>query len=215
MKKNPQYETTISLLLAFKSVAAKGSIFISFSISAECMRKIKLYIGSSLDSYIAGENGSIDWLFSDGDYGYAKFYDSIDTILVGRKTYDQSLTFEEYQYKGKKVYVFTRSTEEKENKNVTYDVEYIDEDIPSFARLLVQQSSVEKKDIWLLGGGEIVSILLNAGLVDEIILSIHPIILGKGVPLFPSIKKRVKLQLQQSIPFENGLVQLCYYVPKN
>jgi dihydrofolate reductase len=113
------------------------------------------------------------------------------------------------------VYVFTRSTEEKENKNVTYDVEYIDEDIPSFARLLIQQSSVEKKDIWLLGGGEIVSILLNAGLVDEIILSIHPIILGKGVPLFPSIKKRVKLQLQQSIPFESGLVQLCYYVPKN
>ena len=179
------------------------------------MRKIKLYIASSLASYIADENGSIDWLFSDGDYGYAKFYDSIDTILVGRKTYDQSLTFEEYPYKGKKVYVFTRSTEEKENKNVTYDVEYIDEDIPSFARLLIQQSSVEKKDIWLLGGGEIVSILLNAGLVDEIILSIHPIILGKGAPLFPSIKKRVKLQLQQSIPFESGLVQLCYYVPKN
>ena len=83
------------------------------------------------------------------------------------------------------MYVFTRSTEGKENKNVTYDVEYIDEDIPSFARFLTQQSSVEKKDIWLLGGGEIVSILLNAGLVDEIILSIHPIILGKGVPLFP------------------------------
>jgi dihydrofolate reductase len=198
-----------------KVLAAKGSIFISFNIRADCMRKIKLYIASSLDSYIAGENGNIDWLFSDSDYGYAKFYDSIDTILVGRKTYDQSLTFEEYPYKGKKVYVFTRSTEEKENKNVTYEVEYIDEDIPSFARLLIQQSSVEKKDIWLLGGGEIVSILLNAGLVDEIILSIHPIILGKGVPLFPSIKKRVKLQLQQSIPFKSGLVQLCYYVPKN
>ena len=199
-----------------KVLAAKGSIFfIGFNIRADCMRKIKLYIASSLDSYIAGENGNIDWLFSDSDYGYAKFYDSIDTILIGRKTYDQSLTFEEYPYKGKKVYVFTRSTEEKENKNVTYDVEYIDEDIPSFARLLIQQSSVEKKDIWLLGGGEIVSILLNAGLVDEIILSIHPIILGKGVPLFPSIKKRVKLQLQQSIPFKSGLVQLCYYVPKN
>ena len=71
-------------------LAAKGSILISFSIRAECMRKIKLCIASSLDSYIAGENGSIDWLFSDDDYGYAKFYDSIDTILVGRKTYDQS-----------------------------------------------------------------------------------------------------------------------------
>ncbi|MDQ4014848.1 MAG: hypothetical protein M3136_03695 [Thermoproteota archaeon] len=66
------------------------------------MRKIKLYIACSLDSYIASENGSIDWLFSDSDYGYARFYDSIDTILVGRKTYDQSLTFDEYPYKGKK-----------------------------------------------------------------------------------------------------------------
>lgn len=65
------------------------------------MRKIKLYIASSLDSFIAGENGTIDWLFSDADYGYAEFYDSIDTIFVGRKTYEQSLTFEEYPYKGK------------------------------------------------------------------------------------------------------------------
>ncbi len=70
------------------------------------MRKIKLYIACSLDSYIASENGSIDWLFSDSDYGYARFYDSIDTILVGRKTYDQSLTFDEYPYKGKKSVCF-------------------------------------------------------------------------------------------------------------
>jgi dihydrofolate reductase len=154
------------------------------------MRKIKLYIASSLDSYIASENGSIDWLFSNADYGYTKFYDSIDAILVGRKTYDQSLKFDEYPYKGKKVYVFTRRTKGKKKNNNTHGVEYIDEDIPGFARHLVQQSSVEKKDIWLLGGGEIVSILLNAGLVDEIILTIHPIILGKGIPLFSNIKNR-------------------------
>ena len=67
------------------------------------MRKIKLYIASSLDSFIADENGSIDWLFSDADYGYTEYYNSVDTILVGRKTYEQSLTFEEYPYKGKKV----------------------------------------------------------------------------------------------------------------
>jgi dihydrofolate reductase len=66
------------------------------------MRKIELYIASSLDSYIAGEGGSIDWLFTDEDYGYAKFYDSIDTIMVGRKTYDQSLKIDGYPYKGKR-----------------------------------------------------------------------------------------------------------------
>jgi dihydrofolate reductase len=174
------------------------------------MRKIKLYIACSLDSYIAGENGSIDWLFSDADYGYTKFYNSIDTILVGRKTYDQSLTFEEYPYKGKKVYVFTHKAEIEKKKKIP-DVEYIDDDIPEFVRRLIQQP-VGNKDIWLLGGGEIVSIFLNADLVDEIILSIHPIILGKGIPLFSNIKKRVNLRLLESIPFESGLVQLHYRI---
>jgi dihydrofolate reductase len=180
------------------------------------MRKIKLYIASSLDSYIASENGSIDWLFSDADYGYTKFYDSIDTIFVGRKTYEQSLTFEEYPYKGKKVYVFTHKAEieKKKKKKKISDVEYIDNDIPEFVRGLIQQSSVGNKDIWLLGGGEIVSIFLNAYLIDEIILSIHPIILGKGVPLFKNIKKHVNLQLLESISFESGLMQLHYRILK-
>ena len=203
------------VLLVSKVLATKGEHLNSINTRTECMRKTKLYIASSLDSYIASDDGGIDWLFSDADYGYAKFYDSIDTILVGRKTYDQSLTFDEYPYKGKKVYVFTRRTEEKKNDNDTHDVEFIDEDIPLFARHLIQQSSAKKKDIWLLGGGEIVSILLNAGLIDEIILSIHPIILGKGIPLFNNIKKQMKLQLQEFIPFESGLVQLCYCVLKN
>ncbi|HJU34126.1 MAG TPA: dihydrofolate reductase family protein [Nitrososphaera sp.] len=178
------------------------------------MRKIKLYIASSLDSYIARENGKIDWLFSDEDYGYAEFYDSIDTILVGRKTYDQSLKFDTYPYHGKTVYVFTRNNGEKANKNYAQDVKYIDDEITGFARSLTQQSSDEKKDIWLVGGGEIVSIMLSAQLVDQIILSVHPIILGKGIPLFNNIKEGVNLRLQKSIPFRSGLVQLYYYVLK-
>jgi dihydrofolate reductase len=174
------------------------------------MRKIKLYIASSLDNYIASEDGGIEWLFSDADYGYEKFYDSIDTILVGRKTYEQSLRFDEYPYKGKKVYVFTRKAKvEKEKK--TSDVEYIDGDIPEFVKRLTQQLG-RGKDIWLLGGGEIVSIFLNADLVDELILSIHPIILGNGIPLFNTIRKRVNLRLIESIPFASGLVQLHYNI---
>jgi dihydrofolate reductase len=92
-------------------------------------------------------------------------------------------------------------------KKKTPDVEYIDDDIPGFVRRLIQQP-VGDKDIWLLGGGEMVSIFLN----DEIILSVHPIILGKGIPLFNSIKKRVNSRLLESIPFESGLVQLCYRI---
>jgi dihydrofolate reductase len=180
------------------------------------VKKIKLYIASSLDSYIASENGNVDWLFSDADYGYTKFYDSIDTIFVGRKTYEQSLTFEEYPYKGKKVYVFTHNAEvekEKKKKKNTSDVEYIDDDIPGFVRRLIQQS-VGDKDIWLVGGGEMVSIFLNAELIEEIIISVHPIILGSGIPLFKNIKKRINLRLLDSIPFESGLMQLCYRILK-
>lgn len=174
------------------------------------MRKIKLYIASSLDSFIAGENGTIDWLFSDADYGYAEFYNSIDTIFVGRKTYEQSLTFEEYPYNGKKVYVFTHNAKKQKDK-YTSDIEYIDRDILEFVRDLIQQP-VSNRDIWLFGGGEIVSLFLNADLVHEIILSIHPIILGKGIPLFNKIKKLVKLRLVKSSQFESGLVQLHYGV---
>src|SRR5919112_36735 len=91
------------------------------------------------------------------------------------------------------------------------DVQYIDDDIPGFVRHLIQQS-VGDKGIWLVGGGEMVSIFLNADLVDEIILSVHPIILGKGIPLFNKIEQLIKLRLVKSIPFESGLVQLHYSI---
>jgi dihydrofolate reductase len=122
------------------------------------------------------------------------------------------LTFEEYPYKGKKVYVFTHNAKQQKKKNkTTSDVEYVDKDIPEFVLRLIQQP-FSNRDIWLLGGGEILSLLLNAELVDEIILSVHPIILGKGVPLFKNIKKSVKLRLLESIPFESELVQLRYCI---
>ena len=171
------------------------------------MRKVKLFVASSLDCYIAREDGGIDWLYTDADYGYEKFYDSIDTIIMGRKSYEQSLTFDVYPYKGKKVYVFTRKKVRRNNNE--QDCEYIDTNIQDFVTNLTQLIG---KDIWLLGGGEIVSVLLNAGLVDEIILSIHPIILGTGIPLLKNIQKEVNLKLENSLSFERGLTQLCYKV---
>jgi dihydrofolate reductase len=174
------------------------------------MRKVKLFIASSLDCYIARQDGGIDWLFTDDDYGYTKFYDSIDTIIVGRKSYDQSLTSDDYPYKGKSVYVFTRKKIRKNNNE--QDVEYIDTNIQDFVTSLTQSIG---KDIWLIGGGEIVSVLLNAGLVDEIILSIHPIILGTGIPLLRDIQKEVNLKLENSLSFDSGLTQLYYKVLKD
>jgi dihydrofolate reductase len=160
------------------------------------MRKVKLFIASSLDGYIAREDGGIDWLFSDADYGYRQFYDSVDTVIMGRKTHEleQKLGV---RHEGKKSYVFSRR---KSGGEFVHDA-------AEFTRQLVQENG---KDIWLEGGGEVVSALMDEGLVDEIILSIHPIILGTGIPLFKSKMKEAKLELINSTAYESGLVQLHY-----
>ena len=165
------------------------------------MRKVRLFIAASLDGFIAREDGGIDWLFSDADYGYAQFYDSIDAVLVGRKTYEQARGFEPKPFGGKKVYVFTRSPGKD-------DVEYV-RDPAGFVRKLVR---MQGKDIWLVGGAEIITPLLNAGLVHEIILSIHPVILGRGIPLFRDIEEQHDLRLTGSTVYPSGLVQLRYEV---
>ena len=163
------------------------------------MRKVRLFIASSLDGYIAREDGSVDWLFSDADYGYSECYGSIDAVVMGRKTYEKSLEFEEYPFRGKKAYVFSRSAKKK-------GVEFVS-DVVGFMKKLVRSKG---KDIWLVGGSEIVSTFLNEGLIDEIILSVHPVILGRGIPLFKNVWKEVWLKLQKSLSFDSGLVQIHY-----
>lgn len=166
------------------------------------MRKLILFIASSLDGYIAREDGGIDWLFSDADYGYSEFYRSTDTVIMGRKTYDQLLGFDEYPYKGKKAHVFTREKRSGDGR-----VDFVSSDVASFVRKLKRRKG---RDIWLVGGADIVSILLNAGLVDRIILSIHPAVLGRGIPLFKELTREVKMKLTQTISYPSGLVQLHY-----
>ena len=168
------------------------------------MRKIILYIASSLDGFIARKNGEIDWLFSDADYGYKKFYASIDTVLVGNKTYRQSLGFEEAPFKGKQVFVFTH----KPGKPAP-GVQFVTNSVGLVKKL----KNAQGKHIWLCGGSQIISVLLNSGLCDEIILSIHPIILGSGIPLF-DVQKEINLKFVKSKSFPSGLVQLHYLAKK-
>lgn len=168
------------------------------------MRKLVLFIAASLDGFIARKDGSIDWLFSDADYGYSKFFKSIGTVIVGRKTYEQALGFGEYPFKGKKCYVFTAKQKGRKDANATFVSEPV-----SFSKKLLKSAG---KDVWLVGGSEIISLLMNAGLVAEIIVSIHPIILGSGIPLFNKIKKEITLRLIGSKEFRSGLVQLHYQV---
>ncbi len=172
------------------------------------MRKISLYIASSIDGYIAKSDGSVKWLEEfpnpeKSDFGYSEFIVEVDTLLMGANTYREVLTFGEWPYKGKDSFVFSRNPVKAHDENVTF----VAGDIVHFVNeLKVRQG----KTIWLVGGGEINSLLLNNDLIDEIILTIVPIVLGDGIPLFAKGKINKTLALTNSHTFENGMVQLTY-----
>ena len=166
------------------------------------MRKIILFIASSLDGYIAGANGDIGWLFSDADYNYSPFFDSIDTTLMGYRTFEKMLEFEgEFHYKGKKNYVFTHNASNKEHPYV----QFVEGDPVAFTKDLQQK---EGKDIFLVGGGQVNTLLLNAGLIDRVIISIHPSIVGKGIRLFAGEAAYTEFTTQKVQTFESGLIQI-------
>jgi dihydrofolate reductase len=168
------------------------------------MRKIVLYIATSLDGFIAGKEGNTDWLFTDGDFGYQAFYDSIDTTLMGYNTYFFIRQFPEFPYPDKMNYVFSRKKRSPENR----PVEFIFGDVAAFCKQLKKQ---EGKNIWLVGGGQINSILLNAGLIDQMIISIHPVALGQGIKLFRDANlDKFQFNLVKHEVFDRGLVQLTY-----
>jgi dihydrofolate reductase len=176
------------------------------------MRRVRLYTAASLDSYIARPGGDVDWLSTphynlpDEDYGYGEFYQGIGTTLMGHNTYrfilDQDVPF---PYPDKENYVFSRSAQNR----YTEFVRFIRDDIPDFVR---QLRSTEGEDIWLVGGGEINALLLQNNLIDEIILTLFPLVLGEGIPLFRGNHTAVHLDLQSSKSFENGIVQLTLQV---
>jgi len=165
------------------------------------MRKIKLNVAVSLDGLIEGPNGEYDWCFTDQDYGMKEFLDSIDTIFFGRKSYQLLIKdFSEY-YPDKLKYVFSKTIKEFPNAAV------ISTDIINNVKRIKEQSG---KDIFLFGGAEIITQLLNADLIDEMHLSIHPVILGKGKALFSGVNERKGFTLSDSKNYSSGLVQLIY-----
>ena len=165
------------------------------------IRKLKLYIAMTLDSYIAGPNGEIDWLETAGDhdYGYSEFYSSIDTTLSGNSTYEVTLTASQYPYSDKTNYVFTRSSPPPD----TSYVRFISGDIAAFVRDLKEKPG---QDIWLVGGGQVNTVMLTEGLIDEMILTIFPLVLGEGIPLFAPGAKLSSFKTVDCKTFETGLI---------
>jgi len=172
------------------------------------MRKIVLYIATSIDNFIARKDGSVDWLDktpnpNNLDYGYRAFYNGIDTTLMGNATYKEVLSFDiPFPYPDKTNYVFTR-TPMADNS----DVRYISGDISTFVKQLKEQQGT---DIWLVGGGEINTLLMDQGLIDEIIITRIPTILGEGISLFAGMPHESELTLERLEDFGNGVTQMVY-----
>lgn len=169
------------------------------------MRKVILGLAVSLDSFIEGPNGEYDWCFTDQDYGLSEFYKGIDSIFIGRKSYEMSYGLEDgggFGAPKMKEYVFSNTLKEVKEGTII-----VSGDIKSAVEKI---KSEEGKDIWLFGGGSLTTSLMNLGLIDEFWLSVHPIVLGEGKLLFQGIKDRVSLKLVDTKVYETGLVSLKY-----
>lgn len=168
-----------------------------------------VYIAASLDGFIARKNDALDWLSiverPNEDYGYKRFSDSIDTMIVGRRTYDVVLGFGAWPYAGKRTVVMTHRSPPPRHG---------EEFFVGSPRELVERLEREGSRRVYVDGGGVIRQFLEADLVDDITLSIIPILLGEGVPLFGALGDDVRLRLTSSQSFESGLVQLEYAVEK-
>ncbi len=136
----------------------------------------------------------MDWLFTDKDYGYADFYASVDTLVMGYRTYEQILTFGDWPYSGKAAYVLSHSPAPP----------------PAAPVQFVRELPDAGENIWLVGGAQAIQTYADAGRIDEWIISMHPILLGDGIPLFPQRTVEQTLMLVGSCSYPDGLVQLHY-----
>ncbi len=170
-------------------------------------RRVVLYVANSLDGYIAREDGSVDWLFDPYAHGYEFFYEDVDTVIMGRKTYDQALSFEEAPYSSKRAIIFSRTAKPSPYAGLEFTAEPPQDVV---RRLKEEDGGM----IWLVGGREISELLIANELVDELIVSIHPKILISGIPLVASKDCAVDLKLVTYEVFKSGLVQLRYEIVK-
>jgi len=165
-------------------------------------RKIILNLCTSLEWYIEGANGEFDWCFTDQDYGMSKFLEWIDTIFLWRKCYELFENDISSGFPDKKQVIFSRTLKDKNiqiiSDNVIEEVEKI--------------RSLPGKDIWLFGWASLVQSLLELNLVDEMVISIHPLLLGSWKPLFWESEHKRKLKLIESQSFSSWFVQVRYEV---
>lgn len=169
-------------------------------------RKVVCYIATSLDGYIADVDETLDWLLSvemDGDGGYGAFFETVDTIVLGRRTYEWVMDYEKgnYPYVDQQSYVVTSRPE-----TGTGQLTFTSEDPASLVKRLKQQHG---KTIWPVGGSLLLEGLLDADLLDEFIISVAPVTLGDGIPLFQKAQRRLDFTLE-SVTKHGQMAQMHY-----
>lgn len=173
------------------------------------MRKISLFIATSLDGYIAKPNDDLSFLKlveKEGeDYGYEQFTDTIDTLIIGRKTYDyviKEIGSSHYDNGQRDVYVITRTQRPRVGRTTFYT--------GSLTDLVKQLKSENGKNIYCDGGAEVINELLKNDLIDEFIISVVPVLLGNGTRLFKDGRPEQLLEFVTAKTFDTGLIQLHY-----
>ena len=172
---------------------------------------ITLYIAASVDGYIATEDGGVEWLEEfqgetedeDDVEGYEAFFADVDCLVMGAKTYEQVLSFGEWPYEDRPTYVLAH----EERPRAAETIEFVDDDVATLAARLREQYD----HVWLVGGARVARAFLRADGIDELRLSVVPLLLGSGIPLFGRDGRR-RLRLLGTTTYDTGIVELHYGV---
>ena len=172
-------------------------------------RRAQLFAATSLDGYVAGPGGDRSWLFHDADSGYSAFPERIDTVLTDACAYESALALPQWPYAGRKVIVLTPRD----------DVAIASADTLSTSRpvtdVVAELRAREGRAMALVGGSEFVRDCFAAGVIDDVVVSIHPVILGGGTPLVATGTRCIALALVHERRYPSGLVQLVYRVERD
>jgi dihydrofolate reductase len=166
------------------------------------MSKILLNLAVTLDGFIEGPDGEFDWCFTDQDYGMDAFLARCDAIVFGRKSYEVMLQFDPDPYPDKMKYVFSQTIPSVAGKSAV-----LRGDVAEATAQIKQRGA---GDIWFFGGASLLDEFMRQDLIDEMHLSIHPLLLGAGKRLFPGLATRQSWRLLGTTTYESGLVQLVY-----
>ena len=169
--------------------------------------KVTLQLATSLDGFIARRDGSFDWCFTDQDYGMSEFAHSVDAVIMGRHSYELMLEMGDLPYPDKPYYVLTHAQLQSDQAAVTFFAG----DAESLRMKMVNEGI---KHAWLFGGSNVCGQFAQRGLIDDVMVAVHPIALGQGIPLFGGLVHDVTLKLKDTRNYDTGLVMLHYQVQR-